>query len=111
MNTHNQIVSEHVVVVPKRITSHSSLSDIVKAFEAPDVKETRMRPLHVSKWEVMAREKYHVERMKVQAKYAQSPDMNLTLKEILTGERISDKIVASLLVYAVGVGMILFTRL
>ena len=95
------------VITPKRITSHSSLSEIVHVFsDAPPVKKTRMK--HVSTWEKRAWTNYQVSRMKAFAKSAQSPDMNLTLREIQTGERIVDKIVVSLFVYTVGVFFILF---
>jgi hypothetical protein len=106
---------EHVTAPPPplihrtRITSHSSLSDIVKVFNAPDVKtQTKMKP--VQTWETHARTKYYVSRMKVHAKSALSPDMNLTLKEIQTGERIVDKIIMSLFVYTVGAFFVLFLR-
>jgi hypothetical protein len=95
------ITVEHVV--PKRITSHSSLSEIVKVLDAPPLvkKETRMKP--VSNWEKHAWTTYHVSRIKEAAKSAQSPDMNLTLNEILTGERISDKVTTILFAYFAGV--------
>lgn len=95
MGTSSAIVIEHVL--PNRITSHSSLSEIVKAFEAPPIKETRMKP--VSNWEKRAWTNYHVSQMKAAAKSAQSPDMDLTLREILTGERVVDKIATSIVVY------------
>jgi hypothetical protein len=76
---------DHIVITePKRITSHSSLSEIVKAFEAPPVKETRMKP--VSNWEKRIWTNYHVSRMKAAVeKYTHKPDMDLTLR---AGERI-----------------------
>ncbi len=94
------------VETPKRITSHSSLSEIVKVFQAPPIKETRMKP--VNTWEKNARTRYYVSRMETYAKSAQSPDMNLTLKEIQTGERIVDKIAVSLFAYTVGVFFLFF---
>jgi hypothetical protein len=90
-----------------RVTSHSKLSEIVRVFEAPPLKkETRMRPVKTNKWE----NRYHMARMKSIANNAQSPDMNLTLHEILTGERVSDKIAATLFVYTAGVFLIFFSR-
>lgn len=103
------ITVEHVV--PNRITTHSSLSEIVKVLDAPPLslvkKETRMKP--VSNWEKRTWTTYHVSRMKAAAKSAQSPDMNLTLNEIRTGERLIDKIVVTLFAYTVGVLFIFFT--
>ena len=99
-----------IVHAPKRITSHSSLSEIVKVFsDAPPIKETRMKP--VSTWERRAWTNFHVTRMKYQAKSAQSPDMNLTLKEIQTGERLVDKMVVSLFAYTVVVFFMFFSLL
>lgn len=46
---------------------------------------------------------YYTQRMKSFAKYAQSPDMNMTLKEIRTGVKTSDRIKMSLFVYLLGV--------
>jgi hypothetical protein len=62
-----------------------------------------MKPVHLNKWE----NAYRIERMKSVAKIAQSPDMNLTLNEIRTGERVSDKIGATLFVYTLGVFLIM----
>jgi hypothetical protein len=96
-----------VHVPTTRVTSHSSLSEIVHIFEAPPVKkETRMKP--VNTLENRTWTKYHVSRMKSASKIAQSPDMNLSLNEILTRERVSDKIAATLFVYTLGVFLIFF---
>lgn len=98
-------LTEHPITIPKRINSHSKLSDIVRVFEAPPVKEPkRMKP--ISNWE----RNVHISRMKVAAEYARNPDMNLTLKEILTGERVSDKIAMSLFVYFAGVFFIFLNK-
>lgn len=101
------LVDNPPVVVPKRITSHSKLSEIVHVFSAPPVKETRMKP--ISSFEKHARTNYHVSRMKTFAKSAQSPDMNMTLNEIRTGVKVSDKVAAILFVYVVGVFFLFFS--
>ena len=96
------------IQAPKRITSHSNLSEIVKVFsDAPPVKETKMKPISV--FEKRARTNYHISRMKTFAKSAQSPDMNMTLNEIRTSVKVTDKIAASLFVYTVCVLFIFFS--
>lgn len=96
-----------ITVNQKRITTHSNLSDIVKVLSAPPVKETRMKP--IGSFEKKARRHYHISRMKTFAKSAQSPDMNMTLNEIRTGVKMSDKIAATLFVYFVGVFFLFFS--
>jgi hypothetical protein len=92
----------------QRITSHSKLSEIVKVFsEAPPVKETKMKPISV--FEKRARTNYNISRMKTFAKSAQSPDMNMTLNEIRTGVKMTDKIALSLFVYTVCVFIMFFS--
>lgn len=54
--------------------------------------------------------KFHTQRMKSFVKYAQSPDMNLTLKEIQTGIKTSDRMKMSLAVYILGVLAIFLNR-
>ena len=45
----------------------------------------------------------YINRMKLAAKNAQSPDMNMTLNEIKTGVKTSDRVRLSLGVYLLGV--------
>jgi hypothetical protein len=86
-------VIEHVAPVkPARITSHSRLSDILVSFEAPPVKEIRMKPVNVNSLETRARTMYYMHQIKAAADSAKNPNTNLTLHEILTGERLIDKI-------------------
>lgn len=94
-------------MVQKRINSHSNLSDIVESFKAPPLKHTNQRG--IQPWEKKARTNYYISRMKSHAKSAQSPDMNLTLREILTGERVEDKIFISLFAYTIGVFFVFFS--
>lgn len=49
------------------------------------------------------RTQYYIQRMKSLSKSAQSPDLNMTLNEIKTGIKTSDRMKFSLLVYLLGV--------
>lgn len=93
-------------VKPIRITSHSSLSDIVKVFKAPEIKVTPQRG--IQPWEKQARLDYHISRMKMYASQAKSP--KLTLREIQTGKKDDrvERILLSLYTYFVGIAFILF---
>lgn len=102
-----QLVTHVPVIINNRITSHSRLSEIVQVFESPSVK-TETTTTKQTKRPRISWTKYHVARMKSAPKYAQSPDMDLTLREILTHERVTDKIAATLFVYTVGVFLIFF---
>jgi hypothetical protein len=48
--------------------------------------------------------------MRVAADSAKNPNMNLTLHEILTGERLIDKIEFTLAVYLIGVFFVLASK-
>jgi hypothetical protein len=89
------------VVIPHRINSHSNLSNIVKAFsvDAPPVKVTRQNG--VQQWEKRLYTEYHMNRMKMSVKNAESP--NLTLREIQTGKN-DDRGLS----YFVGLAFLLF---
>lgn len=96
------------IVHVERITSHSKLSEIVKVFsEAPPIKETKMKP--ISTFEKRARTSYHISRMKTFAKSAQSPDMNMTLNEIRTGVKVTDRIIVTLFAYTICVFVMYFS--
>lgn len=53
--------------------------------------------------EVPFRKDYYINRMKTAAKNVQSPDMNMTLNEIKTGVKTSERARLSLEVYLLGV--------
>lgn len=89
--------------LPTRINSHSNLSEIVRVFKAPEVKETKQRG--IQPWEKKLRTDYHIKRMKMFASKAQSPDMNWNLREIQTGHK-DDKVLRAFInlsIYTLGV--------
>ncbi len=93
--------------LPARINSHSNLSEIVRVFQAPDVKVTKQRA--IQPWEKKLRTDYHIKRMKMFASKAQSPDMNWTLREIQAGHK-DDKLLRGFInfsIYLLGVLFIL----
>lgn len=49
------------------------------------------------------RTQYYINRMRMHAKSAQSPDMNMTLNEIKTGVKVSERMTLTLEVYLLGV--------
>lgn len=49
------------------------------------------------------RTQYYINRMRMQVKKAQDPDMNMTLNEIKTGVKTSERAALSLAVYLLGV--------
>lgn len=63
--------------------------------KAPPVKENTLRT------------QYYINRMRIQVKKAQDPDMNMTLNEIKTGVKVSDRMALALEVYLIGVLLIL----
>ena len=88
----------------QRINSHSKLSDIVHVFQAPPIKVQvkdhwgkGAPPLN------KIRRNYYVQRIKSFAKKAEDPDMNMSLNEIRTGIKTSERMTLSLLVYLLGV--------
>lgn len=110
---------ETVVEVPiihhhQRITSHSKLSEIVQVFKAPPVKVVAPKNKGVSldKSPLLdkTRRNYYVHRIKSFSKKAQDPDMNMTLNEIRTGVKTSERMTLSLLVYLLGV-LVIFWNL
>ncbi len=101
----------------QRITSHSKLSEIVQVFKAPPVKVVAPKNKGVSlgkrdKNEFLdkTRRNYYVHRIKTFSKKAQDPDMNMTLNEIRTGVKTSERMTLSLLVYLLGV-LVIFWNL
>ncbi len=54
------------------------------------------------------RTQYYIRRMKMHAKKAQDPDMNMTLNEIKTGVKLSERMTLTLTVYLLGVLAILW---
>lgn len=57
---------------------------------------------------VKLRTNYHVNRMRMHAESARDPDMNMSIKEIRDGVKVSDRVRLSLTVYGLGVLAILF---
>lgn len=55
------------------------------------------------KYEENLRVFHHTQRMRYFAEQAKNPDMNMTLKEIQTGVKVSDRMALSLEVYLIGV--------
>ena len=49
------------------------------------------------------RTQYYIQRMKMHVKSAQDPDMNMTLNEIKTGVKVSERMTLTLGVYLLGV--------
>ena len=92
--------------VPARINSHSKLSEIVRSFEAPPIKETKQRG--VQNWERNAWTKYHMDRMELYASKAESP--NLSLYEIKTGKKDKrvERVILAMYTYFVGLAFIFF---
>lgn len=71
----------------------------------------RIEPTHVKKAPPLVakfRTDYYVNRMKMHVKNAQDPDMNMSLKEIRDGVKISDRMRLSLEVYGLGVLALMF---
>lgn len=60
--------------------------------------------------ESKARLGYHVQRIKSIAKSARDPDMNMTLNEIRTGVKLSDRMLLSLEVYLIGALLIFMSK-
>ncbi len=96
-----------VVAAPHRINSHSKLSDIVKSFQAPPLKETT-KQRGVQNWERNAWTKYHMDRMELYAKKSESP--NLSLYEIKTGKKDKrvERVMLAMYTYFVGLAFIFF---
>ena len=97
----------------QRINSHSNLSDIVQVFKAPPVKVApKNKGVSLGKNEFLdkTRRNYYVHRIKSFSKKAQDPDMNMTLNEIRTGVKTSERMTLSLLVYLIGVLVIFWNR-
>ncbi len=92
--------------VPKRVSTHSNLSEIVESFKAPPIKATPQRG--VQPWERNAWTKYHMSRMEVYAKKSESP--NLSLYEIKTGKKDKrvERVILALYTYFVGVAFLFF---
>lgn len=66
--------------------------------KAPQLKENKLRT------------EYYIHRMKSLAKSAQDPDMNMSLNEIKTGIKVSDRMKMSLFVYLLG-ALIIFMNM
>lgn len=62
-----------------------------------------IEPRKNTKKEIPFRKEYYVNRIKTMAKSAQDPDMNMSLNEIKTGVKTSDRVRLSLGVYLLGV--------
>ncbi len=92
--------------VPKRVSTHSNLSEIVESFKAPPIKATPQRG--VQPWERNAWTKYHMNRMEMYAKKSESP--NLSLYEIKTGKKDKrvERVMLALYTYFVGVAFLFF---
>lgn len=93
--------------LPARINSHSDLSEIVRVFQAPELKVTKQKP--VQPWEKKIRTNYHIKRMKMFADKSKSPMMNWSLKEIKDGHP-DDRVLRmfiNLCIYTLGVLFIL----
>ncbi len=101
------VVPQAPVSVPKRISTHSNLSEIVESFKAPPLKkETRQRG--VQTWERNAWTKYHIDRMKTFADTAKF--QNLSMYEIKTGKKDKrvERVILALYTYFVGMAFLFF---
>lgn len=97
------VVTVQQAPVPKRVSTHSNLSEIVANFRsAPPVKETRQRG--VQSWERNAWTNYHMDRMKTFAEKAKSP--NLSLYE--SRNKRVERVILALYTYFVGIAFLFF---
>ena len=87
------------VIEPPPIVNRGVCINVKKCFTLNPPKNKTAPPLKENK----LRTSYYIHRIKSIAKKAQDPDMNMSLNEIKTGVKVSDRMKMSLFVYLLGV--------